>query len=350
MVHVGLDLRSYLEELASSLGDYLGQEHRGHVTQVIDALGRLVLSLPGRQHARRAALAQSVVVLATSARMSCMTDKPVSPSGPVGPVTVASLVADLRNLGVGSGSVVLVHASLSALGRVVGDAQAVVAALRIVLGPNGTLVMPTQSWQLCDPEYLNEPGVPSEWWPTVRDHLPAYDSDATATRTMGAIAELFRGLPGTVRSAHPHRSFAAAGPHASKIIAVHDLDSPNGERSPLRALYDLDAATLLLGVGHDKNTALHLAEHRSGIAMRLVPNGAPLLVDGERIWVDFLEPEVHDHDFGAAAAFARDTGLQRTGRVGAAAAHLVQQRALADDAAAWFTAHRGSGPGAASET
>lgn len=256
-------------------------------------------------------------------------------------VTAEKLAEDLDDLGVADGSVVLAHISMSRLGRVVGGEQAVIEALLRTIGHSGTLVMPSQSWQLCDPEYLNDPDVPREVWPLVRDHLPAYDPAVTPTRTMGAVAELFRTMPGAVRSSHPHRSFAALGPHAADIVAEHDLDCPNGERSPLRAMYNLDARTLLLGVGHDKSTILHLAEHRSGTLTKIVRNGAPLLVDGQRRWVEYDETAVEDDDFdGVGADFARDTGLQRTGRVGDATAHLVPQRQLVDYACRWFAQHR----------
>ncbi|MFF5228987.1 aminoglycoside N(3)-acetyltransferase [Dactylosporangium sp. NPDC000521] len=256
-------------------------------------------------------------------------------------VTVERLAENLRRLGVDEGSVVLAHVSLSRIGRVVGGEQAVIEALLEALGESGTLVMPAQSWQLCDPAYLDEPDVPREVWQLVRDHLPPYDPAVTPTRTMGAVAELFRTIPGALRSAHPHRSFAAVGPCAAEIVAVHDLDSPNGERSPLRTLYDLDARTLLLGVGHAKSTILHLAEHRSGTLTEMVRNGAPLLVDGVRRWVEYDEKVVHDHDFEQVGAdFAEQTGLQRTGQVGEATAILVPQRPLVDHAARWFAAHR----------
>lgn len=259
-------------------------------------------------------------------------------------VTVEKLVRDLDDLGVTRGSVVLAHISLSRLGRVVGGEQAVIQALLGMVGPSGTVVMPAQSWQLCDPEYLNDPDVPSEIWPLIRDHLPAYDPAVTPTRTMGAVAELFRTIPGAVRSAHPHRSFAALGPHAAEIVAVHDLDSPNGERSPLKAMYDLDARTLLLGVGHAKSTILHLAEHRSGTLTETVRNGAPLVVDGRRTWVEYDETVVQDDDFDDVGAdFARDTGLQRAGRVGNATGRLVPQRPFVDFASRWFAEHRAVG-------
>jgi aminoglycoside 3-N-acetyltransferase len=110
--------------------------------------------------------------------------------------------------------VLLVHASLSSIGRVAGGGQTLLEALSEVVGDRGTLVMPSQSWQLCDPGYLNEADVPRDSWPLFRKSLPAFDAARTPTRTMGALAELFRSQPGTLRSSHPHRSFAAAGPHA----------------------------------------------------------------------------------------------------------------------------------------
>ncbi|WP_034225853.1 aminoglycoside N(3)-acetyltransferase [Actinotalea ferrariae] len=258
------------------------------------------------------------------------------------PVLVDDLAEDLRALGVRPGGVLLAHASLSSLGWVVGGEQAVVLALEAALGEDGTLVMPSQSWQLCDPAYLRDPGVPEETWDAVRAGMPAYDPAWTPTRTMGAVVEALRTQPGTLRSAHPHRSFVARGPLAPEVLAEHLLEDPVGEGSPLAALYRQDAQVLLLGVGFDKNTSLHLAEARSGLPVGTLPNGAPVLVGGERRWVTFDEPVVDDADFVAAGEDFAAHGGVTTGAVGAARAHLMDQRALVDHATAWFTRTRGA--------
>jgi len=257
-------------------------------------------------------------------------------------VTRERLVADLKDLGVREGMVLLVHTSLSAIGWVVGGEQTLLEALSEVVGDEGTLVMPTQTWQLCDPAYLNEAQVPRAWWPRVRESLPAFDVARTLTRTMGAFAELFRSQPSTLRSSHPHRSFAAAGPHARHVVGTHDLDSPVGEQSPLKPMVELEGWVLLLGVGHKKSTTLHLAEHRCDYpGKHSVRNAAPVMVDGKRTWVEWVELWVADDDFEqVGAAFAESSGLVRSARVGEAPAQLMPQRDLVEFATSWFPLHR----------
>ena len=257
------------------------------------------------------------------------------------------LAADLRSLGVREGGVLLAHASLSAIGWVVGGEQTVVLALEDALGPDGTLVMPSQSWHLCDPEYLGDDRVAPHEHDAVRAALPAYDPLWTPTRTMGAVVESLRTQPGTLRSGHPHRSFVARGHHAAEIVAQHDLGDPVGEGSPLAAVNRLGGQVLLLGVGHDKNSSLHLAEARSGLAPRYVPNGAPMRVEGRRRWVAFDEPVVEDGDFVAVGEAFAAAGGQRSGLVGQAPSAIMDQGELVRFAAAWFARTRSAG--AASE-
>jgi len=251
-----------------------------------------------------------------------------------GPVTAASLLRDLRALGVEPGEVLLVHASLSSLGWVCGGEHAVVLALEDAVGPDGTLVMPAFSAHLSEPAEWSNPPVPEAWWPAIRDNLPPFDPRRTPTRGIGRIADCFRAHPEARRSLHPQHSFAARAARAERITADHPLDDGLGEDSPLGRLYELDAHVLLLGVGHTSNSSLHLAEYRAEWpGKRVEENGAPT----EQGWTTLNEKHTDGDDFGRIGdAFIDET----TGRVGAATARLFRQRAAVDFAVEWISAHR----------
>jgi aminoglycoside 3-N-acetyltransferase len=262
----------------------------------------------------------------------------IDPGQPA-PVTTASLVADLARLGVSPGSVLVVHSSLSSLGYVSGGAHAVVLALLEALGPEGTLVVPTHSTQLSDPAHWENPPVPEAWWDTIRRMAPAYDPRLTATAGMGAIPDTVRRVAGARRSDHPLYSFCAVGPQAERVTDGHTVERELGEDSPLARLYDLGADVLLLGVSHENNTSLHLAEHRSG-TRPITTQGAPVLVDGERRWVAFEELDTWSDDFEQVGAAAAAVGLESVGPVGRATARLLPQPRLVDFATEWFRSHR----------
>ena len=119
------------------------------------------------------------------------------------------IIEALQKVGVRQGQSIMVHTSLSSLGFVCGGAQPVIEALLECVGEEGTIMMPTQSWKNLDPTAGVHWEEPTEWWQTIRENWPAYDKRITPTNTMGAVAEMFRQWPGTLRSDHPARSVAA---------------------------------------------------------------------------------------------------------------------------------------------
>jgi len=259
-----------------------------------------------------------------------------------GPVTVDSIKEDLLSLGMKPGMVLVVHSALSPMGWVNGGPVAVIQALEDVLGPGGTLVMPTHSAGLSDPEEWSNPPVPQDWKETIRQTMPAYDPDLTPTRSMGAISETFRKQPGVLRSYHPHMSFSAWGKQAGFITKNHQLDFALGEKSPLARLYDLEAWILLLGVKQDNNTSLHLAESRADFpGKKEIKQGAPLMIDGERKWVILTELEEHSEEFKKIGkAYKKSGGKQQTGKIGNAKSRLIPQRDLVDFAVGWMEENR----------
>ena len=259
-------------------------------------------------------------------------------------VTVKSLQAEFKELGVEKGMVLLVHSSLSAMGWVCGGAVAVIIALQEVLGATGTIVMPAHSTDLSDPSQWENPPVPESWWQTIRETMPAYDPDLTPTRSMGKIAETFRKQKDVLRSVHPQSSFCARGPQASYITDNHSLAYGFGEDSPLSRIYELRGSVLLLGVGHSSNTSMHLAEYRADFpTKRIVQEGAPISQAGSRIWATFEDIDVDASDFdriGEDFLRSNEGKVVQRGKVGIANCQLMPQRVVVDFATNWLEKNR----------
>jgi aminoglycoside 3-N-acetyltransferase len=258
------------------------------------------------------------------------------------PLTVDALAEQFAACGLAAGQIVLVHSAMSKLGWVAGGAVAVIQALLRVLGSEGTLMMPTHTANNTDPAHWQNPPVPTAWWQLIRDHMPAFDPAITPTYFMGAIPETFRSFPGVRRSSHPVASFAAWGKHAADLTADHPLVPMFGDDSPVDRLYQLDGQVLLLGVTHENNTSLHLAEERAVFPRSFLDEGTAMWVDGQRKWVTFQMPRLDTDDFDSiGAAYEASKGITRQ-KVGRAEARLIRQRPLVDFAVQWMNAHRSS--------
>lgn len=258
------------------------------------------------------------------------------PRGPL--CTRESLVEQLRDIGVDSGDVVLVHSSLSSLGWVNRGAEAVVLALLDVLGDTGTLVVPTHSSDNSDPANWQHPPVPEEWKQTIRDTMLPYDSRTTRTYQMGVIAETVRTWPGAIRSAHPQTSFTAIGPKAEELSAGHALDCALGEQSPLAKLEAANAKVLLLGVGFDRCTAFHLAEYRIPGAM--TESSFAVMTDEGRRWMTVRDTVVSDEGFKELGGdFEREGGVARS-KIGGADSRLFSIAAAIAFAERWLLLKR----------
>ena len=55
----------------------------------------------------------------------------------------------------------------------------IIEALLESVGAEGTIMMPTQSWENLDPTAGVHWEEPEEWWELIRDNWPAYDKDFT---------------------------------------------------------------------------------------------------------------------------------------------------------------------------
>jgi len=258
------------------------------------------------------------------------------------PATVDSLAEDFERLGVSKGMTVLVHSSLKSIGWVCGGAGAVILSLQQVLTEEGTLVMPTQSTWLSEPSRWRNPPVPEDWWETIRQTMPPFHPEMTPASGVGIIPETFRKFPGVIRSDHAAASFAAWGAKARELMIPHPLAPGLGDDSPLGRLYEAGGFVLLIGVTHQVNTSLHLAEYRASFhGKRDLRYGVPILVDGHRKWHEYDDLDLHDEDFAAIGeAYELNSGEVRIGHVGQATSRFLPQRSIVDFAVTWMSANR----------
>lgn len=215
----------------------------------------------------------------------------------------AEVANQLWSIGVEEGGVLLVHTSFRAIRPVEGGPLGLIEALRDALGPNGTLVMP--SWSGDDDEAFDPLTSP-------------------ASPSLGVVADTFWRLPGVLRSNHVH-AFAAAGAEAARITADPLPLPPHIPESPVGRVHDLDGQVLLLGVDHDADTTLHLAELLAGIPYR-VPRYFTALREGRPVHIDYEENDHCCTRFALADEWLRARGLQSEGRVGHAHARLARAR------------------------
>lgn len=162
---------------------------------------------------------------------------------------------------------VMVHASLRSFGASI--AGGVDALLDALLADNRTIVVPTftePQFGVAAPSNLRPQrnGIDYATFPAA----PTPPKGAAYTVDCGLINPHLGVLPaalldraGTVRGMHPLNSFAARGPLADKLISTQ---SPDDVYGPIRELAAHDGLILLIGVGLNRMTALHLAEQQSG--------------------------------------------------------------------------------------
>lgn len=249
--------------------------------------------------------------------------------------TRGELAHGFRTLGITPGCTVMVHASVRAVGAVVGGPDQIHLALKDALTGEGTLMM----YASC-PRHYDEVGrgnlTPAEER-EILESLPPFDpATARSARDNGALVELLRTWPDSTVNRHVAR-FVVWGRQASHLIAHQPWDYAFGHGSALDRFAEAGGKVLLLGCDHDTATFLHYAEHIVEIpGKRVARFKVPVEENGARRWRDMEEFDTSEgvHANWPARFFARivDTHLRNThnqgGKVGDAQCHLLDARAL----------------------
>ena len=250
--------------------------------------------------------------------------------------TKKSLLNDLASLGICDGDGVFIHASMKAIGSVIGGPRTVIEALMEAVGGNGLVGMPGFSTDAYFPANIDRSALTPDQVNEIENAVPGIDTKKSPTAGMGVIAEVFRTWPGTQRSDHPAVSICLNGPKADDFLAQHSLAWATGEETPLgRFRYRKAMKILLIGVGWNRCSALHTAEtlatHKR-TKIRRFKIGA-----GDGSWTE--TPDVADDMnrlFPAVGAAFDDAGFVSKGKFGNADCQICDFRALVAFAADWI--------------
>ena len=243
--------------------------------------------------------------------------------------TRSALAADLARLGVAPGGVLMVHASLRAVGPVRGGANVVVQALLDALGPAGTLAAYVDFEPFCEEDDEVE--------------VPVFDKRiAPAARDHGVLHEVLRNWPGAMRSDHPDAGVVAIGPLAAQITRDHPFQYGYGEGTPFERILEAGGQVLMLGAPLDTITLLHYAEHKADIPDKRIVRYRRLMPGPAWVWFeefdtgDPVHPALPENCFEQIAEAYLASGKAARGYVGAAPSALFDAPGLVRFAIRWI--------------
>jgi len=171
----------------------------------------------------------------------------------------------LPELGITAGATVFVHSSMDRVARRVPGMTpiGVIRLIQNLLGPEGTLLMPTFPFLGSQLEYVKTQRV--------------FNPQKTPSQ-VGLITEIFRRMPGVTRSLHPTHPIAAWGRYARELTASHHLGTAFGENSPLFQLQHYGGLVLGLGAGFQRFTIFHVPEELHAKTRDYVFESSPTLM------------------------------------------------------------------------
>ena len=114
-----------------------------------------------------------------------------------------------------------------------------------------------------------------------------------------------------------------------------------GDGSPIGKLYELDGYVLLIGVGYDKNTSLHLADVRAEYpGKHNTVESSAIMENGVRVWKSYETLFVDGEDFDQIGqAFETNCSVAKA-VLGNGTVTFMRQRELVDFAVKWIEKNR----------
>ncbi len=231
------------------------------------------------------------------------------------------LLAALRSADIDRGDAIIVHSSMKSFEAFAGGAASIIAVFREIIGPDGTLMMPTLSMGGSAINFANSGRV--------------FDPRTTPSH-VGLLPEVFRRCPGVTRSIHPTHSVAVLSPDADWWVKDHHLaDTPCGRGTPFHRLLERDGKIVLAGTGIASLTFFHCAEELLESRMPFSPFTQKRYVMRCKVKGEIIEtapvrlyaPDIsHRRRLAPLESRLREKGLWRESRIGNLTIAVVRAR------------------------
>lgn len=185
----------------------------------------------------------------------------------------SQFVEFLQDLGIKRGETVMLYSSFSHVRRRVPGItpEKLIRLLQELLTPEGTLLMLTFPFLGPQAHYV--------------DTHTLFDVCNTPSR-LGILTEVFRKMPGVVRSYHPTHAVAGWGRYANELLSTHHMGPTYGTTSPFYRIRERDG--LMIGLGRRFRygfTITHVPEELNAAAREFAYEKRPrkmVIIDGDR--------------------------------------------------------------------
>jgi len=220
------------------------------------------------------------------------------------------------DLGIKKDDHIALGMSFKSIGWVSGGPKSFVEALLDVVGPSGTIMIPTFT------PYYPLFMVRYHKVPFFRKRVPVFRKEETPSYA-GIVPEYIRNDSRATRSNHPTSSYAAIGGEADYLLGDHDYNSP--AYSPYSKLADINGKLLTIGLGYRFVGIRHEAQSKAGL-LNCVPFnvGALFYDESDRIRIFIRkDPGGCGKRLSEMIDNLREAGIVTEGSVGKAKAVVI---------------------------
>ncbi|MGN1343135.1 MAG: aminoglycoside N(3)-acetyltransferase [Traorella sp.] len=248
-------------------------------------------------------------------------------------LTKEDFKAAMQRLGVKKGMLLYVSASLDEFPCVIGGAQAIIEALMDIVGYDGTIVMPSFTYYLCDPIEMKD--VPRDRVQEARRNSLAFDKRLSIPKDSGEVSIQFMRNEAVLRSNHPMVSFLAWGKYAKLIVEKHPLHFGMNHLSPLGKIKEYNGYVITIGNEYQDCEIFHVAQYMT-MKCPIRIYSCPIDRSGSTSWIQILDLELNHDSYNKIGEIMEERQLVKTTYIGSSTCRMFSAKVAIEGSLEYF--------------